>query len=345
MAKYVRPTTEEWGALYRAAVSFRELAPWQWTMDSEVFGVQDPVTGEVGYSVVLGALGEVLGIVVYMGTDGLEAYRRMESADGSPADLFDVMATVRGFTCFFGPRNELDQADLDVIKRIGLKFRGSSAWPLMRSHKPRYVPWFLNSEEARYLTLALEQATIVTSRLIEDEDLLEPPRPGLYFVRVPLVDNGNLSWADRWLAPEPKASEPPPKGIQVDLKSVWESVLKARKTSLVLEGDLFSIPAAVESTKGERPYYPRMVLWVNLDGIVLHFDLFEPDAKSPLQESLVRLVTASKQIPREIRVRGGTKMRELAPLADRLGIDLVSVRALRVLPHAGESLLTGIGVL
>lgn len=345
MAKETAPTTEEWERLYRAAVSLRELAPWRWMMDSEVFGVQDPVTGEVGYYAVLGALGEVLGIVVYMGTAGLEAYRRMASAGGAPVDQFDAMAAVRGFSCFFGSRNELDRADLDVIKHLGVKFRGSSAWPLIRSQRPYYIPWFLNSEEARYLALVLEQATIVASRLVEDEDLLDPPRPGLHFVRVPVVDNGDLSWTDRWLAPKPRAGEPPLKGIQVDLKLIGESILKRRKTSMVLEADVFSIPAPVEGAKGERPYYPRMVLWVNLDGLVLHFDLFEPDARFLLQESLVRLIAASKGIPGEIRLHGATKISELAPLADQLGINLVNVRALRALPHAKKSLLTGMGAL
>ncbi|MEW5866547.1 MAG: hypothetical protein AB1774_06765 [Bacillota bacterium] len=76
----------------------------------------------------------------------------------------------------------------------------------------------------------------------------------------------------------------------------------------------------------------------------VRFDLFEPDEKSPLQKSLVRLVATSRRTPRETRVRGGIKMREVAPLAGQLRIDLVSVHALRVLPRSREALPTGMGL-
>lgn len=42
-------------------------------------------------------------------------------------------------------------------------------------------------------------------------------------------------------------------------------------------------------------------------------------------------------------VRGKTKMLQLAPLTDHWGNELVSVRTLRVLPHARKALLAGIG--
>jgi len=48
------PSLEEWKGLYEAAVRLRELAPWEWMYDSDIFGVKNPYTGEVGYCCVLG---------------------------------------------------------------------------------------------------------------------------------------------------------------------------------------------------------------------------------------------------------------------------------------------------
>ena len=39
----------QWQALYQAAAAFRDLAPWAWMTDRDLFAVEDPATGEVGY--------------------------------------------------------------------------------------------------------------------------------------------------------------------------------------------------------------------------------------------------------------------------------------------------------
>ncbi len=44
---------DTWKELYQAAVKFQSLAPWGLLEDNEVFGVKDPVTGEVGYCCIL----------------------------------------------------------------------------------------------------------------------------------------------------------------------------------------------------------------------------------------------------------------------------------------------------
>ncbi|MEW5762522.1 MAG: hypothetical protein AB1776_04915 [Bacillota bacterium] len=47
-----------WKALYELSRRYREMAPWEWMGNNELFGVRDPETGETGYCSVIGALGE-----------------------------------------------------------------------------------------------------------------------------------------------------------------------------------------------------------------------------------------------------------------------------------------------
>src|SRR3989338_1822045 len=68
------PSLAEWKELYKQAVKFKEIAPWCWMWDSNLFGVKNPEDGETGYCCVLGAAGEVFGLVVYKGCEGLDGY-------------------------------------------------------------------------------------------------------------------------------------------------------------------------------------------------------------------------------------------------------------------------------
>ena len=56
-----------WSSLFAAANAFRELGPWEWMNDNQVFGVKDPATGEVAWCAVLGMWGEVFGLAAYLG--------------------------------------------------------------------------------------------------------------------------------------------------------------------------------------------------------------------------------------------------------------------------------------
>ena len=96
-----------WKNLYDAATMFRELACWEWMSDSDLFGVQNPQNGEIGYCCVLGELGEVFGLAVYLGTEGLEQYRKIQSGKihrGSP----EMAYSQNCLTLWFGDRSDLE---------------------------------------------------------------------------------------------------------------------------------------------------------------------------------------------------------------------------------------------
>jgi len=66
-----KPTAEEWKKLYAAAAKVKEMAPWEWMMEDEVFGVQNPETDEIGFVSVMGAGGKHFAISVYPGAEAL----------------------------------------------------------------------------------------------------------------------------------------------------------------------------------------------------------------------------------------------------------------------------------
>ena len=123
---------EQWEELYDWAVEFKKLACWNWMYDVDVFGVVNPETGEIGYCSVLGNLGEVFALNVYPGSEGLASWRLLyENADRmpdlDPTESQEIFTSQQCLSMSYEDRAELDKRDLELIRKLGLKFRGRNA--------------------------------------------------------------------------------------------------------------------------------------------------------------------------------------------------------------------------
>lgn len=61
---------EEWRKLHAAALQVKKHTPWEWMEEVDVFGVENPENGTVGFVSIMGMLGEFDGISVYLGRRG-----------------------------------------------------------------------------------------------------------------------------------------------------------------------------------------------------------------------------------------------------------------------------------
>ncbi len=317
-----------WKDLYDASIAFRETACWEWMSDSDIFGVQNPETGEVSYCCVLGQLGEVFGLAVYLGSEGLEQYRKVQSGKVD-ARSPDFAYSQNCLTAWFGDRNDLDQADLKVVKELGLKFRGSNAWPQFRSLQPGYLPWYLTEGEAKYLALSAEQAREVALCLNKDPNWLSGPGKNHYLVRVPIDRESGGSWESHWLTPAPIA-KPKVRSYPLDEVRLRRIRNAAATRQGIWEVDVFYMPTPVE---GEgRPYFPYSILAADhQSGFILGSTLAEPsewEAKFP--PGILDCIENNNLLPSALWVRKGELRDLLEPLASRLDI---AVHLIRKLPE------------
>ncbi len=268
-----QPSDAEWRALFAAARRVKSLAPWEWMDESETFGVENPETGELGFVSIMGNLGEHLAVALYLGPRGLYDFYALESEEFNlPAEaVFEIPQLQLSFE----DRDSLTTRDRDVIKSLGLKFRGRQAWPLFRSFAPGLFPWHLTGSEARFLTVVLDQVMNVAPRAKENADLLAPSEDDLevVLVRVPEKRGDNLEWEDRLQKIPPP--EPPLIQYWIDtnlLKSVKR--MKTRRVTLEIDFSLLPTPTNEDSP---RPYFPYILATLETSSrLVLGLDLVRP---------------------------------------------------------------------
>jgi tetratricopeptide (TPR) repeat protein len=331
--EYTGPSHEEWSALYQAVISFKEQAPWRWMDDTDIFAVENPADGQTGYCVVMGGGGREFGLAVFVGEEGFEHYRRLESGEVEP-ESFDAASMLRSLSVTYASRSYLDKEDLATIQSLGLRFRGRNAWPLLRSQRPGWVPWFLNQEEVRFLTVVLQQAQDVSARVRAEElELQNQEDEELVLTRY----CRETTWREEWRKPRTWESEitvPEP----ADSQRLLEIRESAGRPSGTWEMDMFPLPVPVPAESG-RLYFPSLALVVDrTSGMVLGVDVLGPAPGPALkQELMVRLLERARHIPRNLRVATEEMRITIEPVAKVLGMS-VRVGMLPVLEEAKHGL-------
>lgn len=322
------PSLEEWRGLYKSAIEFEEIAPWNWMWDSDLFGVQNPQGGEIGYCCVLGRAGEVFGLAVFLGTEGLKGYLGTQEGNVESEDD-DLLYTKKCLLVSFEEKQDLQKADLEVIKELELEFKGKNAWPLFRSYQPGYHPWYLTNGEAKFLKICLQQTKDVSLRFKKNSNLFETPQSQSFFVRVQKKSGAAQGWKDAWRKPAPL------KRIVIMAKSIDEQRLqdiikKSSRQRRVWEADFFYAPAYI-AEKGKRPYFPLALLFADSDSyFILNAHITTPNKyRVEIYEQFLKTIEKMKIIPEEIWVRKEEMFFFLKPFIAPLGIKMRLVKKLK----------------
>jgi len=330
-------TLQEWGDLYEAAIGFKNIAPWNWMWDSDLFGVQNPENGEIGYCCVMGKLGEHFALAVYMGTDGLQGYLKNRSIEDPEKDL-DMLHYQKCLMASFEDRHFLQEPDIQVINMLRLKFRGAHSWPLFRSYEPGYFPWRLTGEEAIYLNLVLRLAMDVALRFKDNPDLLHATKENSYLVSVPVNDNGSRVWRDEWRKPAPARKAEVVVGL-IDNERLEKINSMRMSRHGVWEVDIFFSSAPIRENDA-RPYFPHTFLCIDHDSRFI-YAVYLAAAADHVQEfrnQFLNIFNQDRCMPREILVREENTFALLGDIAARLGIKLRRVKELRAVEDARRSM-------
>lgn len=336
------PTTGEWKRLYELAAELKKLAPWEWMDETEIFGVENPDTREIGFVSPMGMAGEHLSIGVYLGAGGLYGFWdfQEEGLEAEPFALFEIPQ----LQVSFENRESLEKQDRDLIKKLGLKFRGSQSYPLFRSIRAGFMPWFITTEEARFLIYAIEQTLEVAPRVRENPDILideSDTENEVCLVRVADETNGKINWRD-------ELREIPPPDEQEFIIKVPQALFDEIKAfpqaeNFVLEIDLFYAPTPI-GEKGKRPYIPKMLMLADgRSGMIAGFQMLQPkeddlENYTEIGRHLFESVHKLNARPQEIRVASDELFDLLKGVNQQFNIKLRQTDDLPAIEAAKEGL-------
>ena len=332
------PSLEEWVKLFKITERFKEVSPWQWIASEYIFAVVNPQDGEIGYCSILGNGEDEFGLGIFLGEKGYERYLSIISSEPGVDDYFDSIMTPL-LSLLFADRQDMQKQDLEIIRSLGLKFRGRNSWPQFRSQRPGYAPWFLEKEEALFLTIALEQSLMIADRVRNSNlDLYEKVDEDRILTRY--YSNGE--WREEWRQPE-MSQQRTSKSEETTADIVNEAELilirdSSGKPQGSWELDIFIFPVPIGPLPS-RPYFPLCFLTVERQqGIIIDTQMIEPWATvSQQRDVIVQILRKAEQLPRNIHVGSPRVAGILEPITRSLGIDL-HMGAIPMLEECKQSL-------
>ena len=338
MTQSQKPTLAQWRALYNAAAQLGKMAPWRWIEEGDIFGVEDPESGRVGFVSIMGMSDEHYGIAVYLGALALYQFWTLPEFDEDIAA--PKLLEIEQLTLSFEDRDFLDKDDRAIIKKLGLRFRGRNAWPVFRKITPGYFPWFIDAEDARFLIHVLEQTLIMAQRVKEEPELLAAEEGDItYLIRVPRQTETGLVWEDVW-----REVTMPDTSIQWRLdEHLLAQARNLPKLPNMVEMEMFPLLNPVADDTG-RVFMPYILLTVDRKtGMIVSAGLHQPqpDFWGLLEEMpniLLKAFLRLEGIPQRIYVRTDTLAANLEFLSHFLPIEFLFTRSFRHLEQARKGL-------
>jgi hypothetical protein len=253
----------EWRKLYELAAQIKKLAPWEFLAEDTLIGVEDPETGRLGAVSIMGMNGEHYALHIYLGEEGFWGFWNIQEITTlNPLIVNDQLLQIPQLQLSFEDRDFLEKEDRDLVKGLGLKFRGRNAWPMFRHLEPGYAPWFVEPKDLPFFTIILEQTLQVLNEYEDKLEELDHEELEYLLVRTAKKRGEKLVWKGEW------RKIPELEGVTVEVLAPIDEVVKQFKALPAsyekVEIEMLLIPTPIlDKTITPRPFYPYLLLVVD----------------------------------------------------------------------------------
>jgi len=329
------PTKEHWQSLFNAADRFYQNRPWEFMANELIFGVEDPVSHQIGWCCVLGDGGIEYGLCVYRGSRGFNALRSI--LNESPPE--DTLPDLDSLNLFFCHSDFLEKKDLAIIKELGIgsKYQKTQRYPQFRSYVPARYQWYPNDDEAAFLTVAIEQAIEVSHMVKDNFDVLIEGSPDRFLVRTTEDKSGKSRWRNDYKSVG-AYQEQPLKRIEIK-----DSVLKSikalpKKKNFEIEADLFLSSTPI--CDSEPPWLPWLSLAIDVKRDFVFPPFFINKDEDPVSRAVINfidLLSKQEYRPHTITVKNDHFYHSLKDICEKLDCNLTKTNYLPSLHMVKES--------
>lgn len=331
------PSTDQWKKLYVLMDEIKKISPWEWLSEQDMFIVEHPDTKELGFVSVMGAMGEHYSIAVYRGKESVAKlfYFQDNYVEGDD-NAFEKLIEISQLQASFEDRDLLSKEERQMIKNLGLTYKGKDSWPMFRRYDPGYVPWYIDADDAGFLIYALQQTIEVSQRASDNPELLYPDDGNAFLYRSRTKKGSKEEWKDSiW-------QEPLNEEVQIQLaldKRLIEKIQTLSSENTEVEMDIFMSPHAV-GEEGERPYYPYILLILDSKtGMIRTFEMTSPvpDLNSmweKLPDTVANILINSSFLPEQIYVEKEILYHSLNMLSNHVNLSVNYVENLIMMPEA-----------
>jgi hypothetical protein len=312
--------------------------PWAKLLEDDLVFVHDAVRDQNDACSVMGKLGQVYAVVVYLGVEGYHFFRKLqESAEISRGDFF---AEQRSISVEYVGRKELTRQDRELLAAAGFPSVRGGMYPKFRAIRPGYMHWYVTEGEARILAGGLDAVAAICHALSEPDCPEFWEREGIY----PLVTHDESGYNLRPII-APKPTRAVPAAAPLDQARIRRILDRKPGVEGVLEADHFHAAAPIGGSH-ERKACTRVALAVDATSGFLYppaVAMPETATGEMLADVILGAVETSGTVPREICVRSADYRVHLEPLAKALGSRVTVARSLPELDRAKVSLLKMVG--
>ena len=334
------PSLQSMRALYEHATRIHMRLPWNHLEEDNLIVFEEPSLKQQCYCSVMGSLGEMHMIQVYIGPSSYFWFRKVH--EGQPVTAADFYAYQHSIFVQYLPIREVDSPDRDLLQVMHHPLAKGTVAPVFRTIRPGYYPWFVTENESQILATALECVLSVCDLMDKDPDLDLWDLPDVY----PLVTLGEaVDRRRKYIVGEVKAplrSLTMPEPVAPDAKRIQAIIDRKLPSGLALEVDHFYTPGMI-GEKHSRKACVRVALAIEAkSALALAPEVGPPDLSTGeiLQRVILSAIEASGAIPSKIYVRDREYKALLAPVARALGFEITVKKSLPALDFAKSEMET-----
>lgn len=321
---------EEWRELYDIAIRIKEMKPWEELWDMDLITILLKGKTEPCVCSVMGGTGECFAIAAYNGIEAIRDFFIIAENEDVPTD--QLIRYQNNSMCYFGNRDELTKKELNIIKALGLKFRGKNNWIYFRIYEKGYAPYMPDRNEVIQLTDILQNLHMAIIALYKGTKV--DFENGNTLLR--RFDEESQLWLNYQIPlfiPEVKYPI-----IRLEDQLLVQRLKKQSANKSILELDIAYLNSAINDETYDKPIITRLCLLADNNGMIISQTMIEPiDDEIDIVLGTIVDYFLQNGKPKKIIVRDSYILSILTDLCKKVDVKLVSSGKLRGIDEFVES--------